>query len=1104
MNKRRLLQVCCLVLLWQGMTFSVNAFTKQPVVHLTTITQETLKVNVTNQSVTQIFSSIEQQSDLSFSFVKEDMDKVGKVTFEKVGTITDILNSISSTFNLEFRERNKVIYVTYSEKQQTTSGVGIQQEVKTIRGKVEDQKGEPLPGVTVRVEGQNKGSITDFEGNFILQNINSNASLTFSFTGFESQTIAVQNRSNFDIVLSEDVKQLEEIVVVGYGSQKRSEISGAVSSISAEDLNQGIIMSPAESLQGRVAGVTVTSASGEPGAALNINIRGASSIRSGNAPLYVIDGVPLDNTPVAAAAPESAGREWGAEAKNPMNFLNPNDIEKMEILKDASATAIYGSRGSNGVILITTKKGEPGKSKINYSNYFGVSNVARKIDMMDGDQYRAVANKHNIGDIYSETINTDWQDQIYRQAFTQNHNLSFSNGNAKGGKSFVSLSYMDQEGLIKESGMTKFTARFNNTQSFLKDRVKVDINFTASHINDLAAPTSDRSSADGEIITNALKANPTYPVYNDDGSLFFFPSGANPLAFLELYKDETRTNRLLGNVGATVKLAKDLNWRTQIGADYAMSSRSVLNRPNNIAFMNPNGRISKLDNENVNTIIENYLTYNKTVGRSTWSVLAGHSYQEILLRAHGYTTSNFTTEEIEGDWNPGIGTDWTSVAPFGSGEINKLQSFYGRVNYSFANKYNVSASLRSDGSSKFGENNRYGVFPAFSASWRIIEEEFLKGQNILDDLKLRAGWGMTGNQEIPGKITQQAYASDNGAGYWYNGVFIPGIVMGRTQNPDLKWEMSEQTNIGVDFGLFEGRLTGSVDYFHKTTRDMLVYMPAPAPSPVPYVWENIDGRVINKGVELNLNTVLMTKKDFQWDLNVNAAYIKNDVQDLPVSRIMTGMLHGPGVAGSTINIITNGAPLGSFLLFDFKGFDEEGNYIIDDKNGDGIINDEDRIIAGSAIPSWTFGLSTTLKYKKWDAFINFNGVAGNKIYNNTANAFFSVPGLANGSNATNELANSGESATNIPVPSTYYLEDGSYLRLDNLTVGYTIGASKVDWMSSCRIFLTGQNLFILSKYTGYDPDVNANKAVNGNLSYGIDYAAYPKARTFLMGLNINF
>jgi len=983
------------------------------------------------------------------------------------------------------------------------SGNNFQQVIQeiTLTGKVvTDGTTEGLPGVTVLisdVNGNNKqGTTTNESGAFSFTKLNTGTiyNLQFSYIGFEKQSVTdflltEANSKSLVVNLKESASNLGEVVVVGYGSTTKKDITGSVKSLKSSDFNAGIINSPEQLFQGKVAGVNVTSATGEPGGSIGISVRGPGSVRSGATPLYVVDGMALDNSSTGGAT-------------NPMSFLNPQDIESIDVLKDASATAIYGSRGANGVILITTKRGKSGRSMVTYSGSLGISKMANPLDVLTADEFRAEVPK--LGNaLVDKGANTDWQKEISRTAQTQNHNLSLGGGTDKLSY-FGSFGAQKQEGILKNNQLNRYTGRINISQKLLDDRVSVDVNLNASNIRNERPPIAG-------IVGSALAANPTYPTVDANGNPIGYQDVTNPLITLRLEKDITTTNRVLGSISPSVTIIKGLVYKLNFGIDNSTSTQDLQSLGN----LQPqqDGRLETITKNNSNRLIENYLTYTVDKNKHNISALVGHSYQKFFLQTRSSSINKFPISDLEPIYNPGLGQDLTLInnKPTGSATRNELQSFFSRINYQYNDKYLMTATVRVDGSSKFGSNNKYGVFPSFSAGWRISEENFLKSSPF-SDLKLRAGWGRTGNQEIPSKITQALFSSSVSGTTTYpiynTSTYPAGTTYSRLANPNIQWEVSSQTDAGLDFALFKGALSGTVDYFNKVSRDILLeVIPSDPVQPAGTFWTNVqDMKIINQGVEFELNFRRTLNNGLRYDIGGNVTFINNKVTNSPYSVIPSGSAQGSGLTSATVNGYISGQPIGTFFLKEFTGFDDKGISSFRDVDGDGIITDKDRISAGTALPTRMFSVNGNIAYKGFDLTANFNGVAGNKLYDNTANSSFYKLRLSKGLNVTKDaFADAKESTNNSAPVSTRYLKSGAYFRLNNLALGYNLNTTALginQWVQTVRLSVTGQNLFVITKYDGYDPEVNNDRNIGGVSSYGIDYMSYPKARTVIFGLTI--
>lgn len=962
----------------------------------------------------------------------------------------------------------------------------------TVTGKVVDKAGNPLPGVSILYKGTSTGTITDLDGNYRLDVPEGSGVLIFSYIGFQRQEVNINGRSTIDIQMEEEVEALDEVVVIGYGSREKKDVTGAMSTITPEDFNPGVISNPAELMQGRISGVQVTPSSGEPGAGINVNVRGVGSIRSGNNPLFVIDGVPMSGGNTTPAGSD-VGDVGGMQAKNPLNFLNPDDIASIDVLKDASATAIYGSRGANGVVLITTKSGKSGESKISYSGYVGVASLREKINVLSAEDYRDARIRYLKGaDDYDFGGSTDWQDEIFQQALSHNHSVAVSGGGEKSNYR-ASISYMDQQGIVITSAMEKITGRINLNQTLINDRLKVGVNLTASNIKDRGVPIGEGGGFLGDALGNALRANPTMPVKSDTGYFQFSASDRNPVAMINLIDDRTTTDRILGNLTADLKIIEGLHWNTNIGLDKSLSTRHV-NYARELIYITPQGRGDIMFNEYKSNLLESYLNYNTDFAGSKLSLMAGYSYQRFETNFHGLIGQGYGSSEILPTGN--IGGNSREIEPtiYSGGPIAELQSFFGRAEYSYNDKYLATFSYRVDGSSRFGPERKYGAFPSGALAWRVSEEPFLAKNSFISNLKLRAGWGKTGNQEIPDYIYERVYFKDP----------TGGIQITRMENPFIQWETTTQTNVGIDYDIWGGRISGTADYFYKSTTDLLFEVYLPGPSPTERGWQNIDASVINKGFEFSLNGRWIEANDFSWSSTINFTKIDNTVEDLDYT-IFTGQIHGQGLTGITTQVIESGHPLQSFYLREFVGYDDDGYSLYVGEEGERV-SGSDAVLShvGSPYPDYTFSVNNTFNYKDFDLNLFVDSKQGQLIYNNTANAYFNKSSIAQAKNITYEELYSDRNVEDAVYPSTRYLEDGSFVRLSAVTLGYNLPVKKVKWMSQARIYLSGQNLYVLTDYSGYDPEVNTNKAVDGVPSFGIDYTSYPRPRTVLLGVNVSF
>jgi iron complex outermembrane receptor protein len=1057
------------------------------------------RLNITgkNMTIEKVMSQIEDQSEFSFFYNAKEVDLSKYVDIDiKDQSIEAVLNELLRDTGLTYTISNKLVIIHQGNENVTS--MNNQQGEVTVTGTVTDDTGFELPGVSVLEKGTTNGTITNSMGKYKLK-VKSDAVLQFSFIGMKAQEVSVAGQSVINVNLMEETIGLEEVIAIGYGVTRKSDLTGASSRLTTEEMNKAVATSPVEMMQGRVSGVNITQNSGEPGAGMSVRIRGSNSIRSGQEPLYVVDGVPLDNANLTPAGGSAAGYGGGAN-KNPLSFLNPDDIESMDILKDASSTAIYGARGANGVVIITTKKGKQGKASITYDGYVGVSKIREKLNILTASQFRSYS-KADGSKLLDLGASTDWQDEIFRSGITHSHNLSYGGGT----ESFTyhtSLGYLNQEGIVEGTGMEKLNGSIKVTQKAFDGKLNLVANLTASHIEDLRAPITEQSGSgyEGDLILSALKLNPTFPIFNSDGTYYQHAiDQRNPVAMINLVDDVTQTDRILANMSAEYELIKNLKYKLNVGFDRSVAERRV-NQNKQLSYLSNKGEADINHISANNRLIENYITYMTTINEDhSLNLLAGHAYQFVKVATSNINVNGFEVDDIKYTDNLGYG-NFSTADVSSSAYERELQSFFGRINYGYKDKYLFTFTGRFDGSSKFGANKKYGFFPSAAFAWRISEEDFMKQNTTISNLKLRLGWGLTGNQEIPDKISLLSVGTNSSANGYFNGTLSPGITFIRTPNPDIQWETTIQTNIGIDFGFFDNRLSGTIDVFNKVTKDVLLEIAAKAPAATSTQWQNVpDLKIVNNGVELGLNGLLISKNNLTWDLGVNFAYIKNDVKNLPVKLIETGNASGQGLSGTRVQIITNGQPVGTFYGMVYEGLDSNGisKYKTD---ADG---NEVKEYLGTALPDYTYSLSSKLTYKNFDLSMFWYGSQGNKVYNNTANALFVKGSLDKGFNVTEDVLRSGESTSNSNAFSSRFIEDASFLRLANLTLGYTL-KTKAKWINSARFYLTGNNLILITDYTGYDPEVNVAADENGVPSIGIDYTQYPKPRTFTLGVNVKF
>lgn len=972
----------------------------------------------------------------------------------------------------------------------------IMAQKRTVSGIVTDSKNEPLIGVNVTIKNASTtGTITDIDGKYSLEIPSGNSVLVFSYIGYSTQEVKVSNRSVVDIVLKDDMQALEEVVVVGYGTMKKSDLTGSVSSITSDNFKLGTDLTPQQLMQGAFSGVNISQNSGKPGGSNTIRVRGGTSITASNDPLYVIDGVPISTS--AGVNQSNIGSSttdfFDQEPINPLSNINPNDIESINILKDASATAIYGSRGANGVIMITTKKGKAGMRQLDYSFNLGVSTVAKKLDVLTGDEYRKTVSELGLT-LDDKGQNTDWQDVIFRTAISQNHYVSFMSG-SENTSYRASAGYSNQNGVMEGSGMKSANARMNINHKALNDKLKLNMNISYGETNSDQAPVSNTvgSEMGSSMLYEAYVFNPTYPIYNEEGDYYDVPPyRVNPASFSKELLDERATSQFLGNLTADWNFYKPFTLQVNAGYNKNTINRNSYISKSNLLGNGNNGYVTVQKLSDYSKLLETILKYSQSFGKHNIDAMVGYSWQYFYsegqtTKAYGFLSDNFKWYSLA------AAQTVESVSSYA--ESNTLISMYGRINYNYADKYLLTATVRRDGSSRFGSGNKWGIFPSVAASWRISQEDFFQN-DIMSDLKLRASFGITGSQEI-GNYNSLSTLGASTNGYLVGGEKITIVLPQQYTNPDLKWEQTAQTDIGIDFGFLNGKIRGSIDYYYKKTTDLLLSVAVPSPSLITTQIANV-GTVTNQGIELDLSFDLMRTKNFAWDANLNLSHNKNEVVSLSNGQwtgdnMQVAPCQGQGLSGTYAQLIMPGQPIGTFYGKRFIG-------VVD--GVEQFANDGEPEVIGCAQPDLTFGLGTNLQYKNWTLSLNFRGSIGNDVYNCTANNLAYLSNLP-GRNVLKEAVTSGVNRDQAKVYSSRFIEDGSFVRLDNLSLGYNFSLPKL-YISNARVFVSAQNLFVITGYSGADPEVNSEISRTGVAPLGVDYLSYPKARTFSMGINLSF
>lgn len=978
------------------------------------------------------------------------------------------------------------------------------QTQKTVRGTVKDVKGEAIIGASILIQGTTSGVATDVDGNFTLQ-VPSNGTLVVSSIGYLTQTVAVGNRSTINIVMKEDNALLDEVVVIGYGSVRKNDATGSVTAIKPEQMNKGLTVNPQDMISGKVAGVTVTQNGGAPGEGATIRIRGGSSLNASNDPLIVIDGLAMDNNGIQGVS-------------NFLSTINPNDIESFTVLKDASATAIYGSRASNGVILIQTKKGLAGmKPTIAYNGNFSISTPRNYIDVMNGDAYREYANKLYAGDqsILNKlgTDNTDWQKQIYRTGYGTDQNINVAGG-FKNLPYRASVGYTGQSGILKTSTFQRFTGALNLSPSFLDNSLKVNFNLKGMYIKNRFADTG--------AVGDAVRFDPTHPVmsseepfasltegywqwatYNDNGSFKALNADAprNPLGLLNQKKDLSNAWNVIGNLEFDYKMPflPELRAHLALATDIAHGRQNTWVSPMSSTNMNGGGYDGYRIQDKWNRQLSTYLQYTKDFTNQNLDLMAGYEWQRYH-REGGYYGKSITNPDYI--YQKDI-INWATH--------NQLVSFFGRLNYSLLDRYLFTATMRADGSSRFAPGNKWGIFPSFAFAWKMKNEDFLKDNGTISDMKLRLGYGVTGQQDIGLDFPYLPVYTINKDGAYYpiGDTYYP------THRPDayndkLKWEQTKTYNIGYDIAFLQNRFSASLDYYYRVTTDLINQTAIPAGTNFRNkVLQNI-GSLNNQGVELMLNGTILRQKDFTWDVNYNVTYNRNRITKLTSGSQEGYYVPTGGIFQGSVQAHSVGYPANSFYVYqqvyDNDGKPIEGLFV--DRNGDDKINEQDKYFYHKATPDVTMGLSTKVVYKAFDFGISTRANFGNYVYNAVAaermnvgpNGVWSPLGFFENKVMsafdTNFTGNTGNAFM-----SDYYVQNASFFRVDNITLGYSF-ANIFNSRTSGRFSATVQNPLVITSYKGLDPEV-VNVTPTGT-TIGIDGSLYPKPVMVVFGLSLNF
>ena len=955
---------------------------------------------------------------------------------------------------------------------------------KTVTGTVMSREGTPLSDASVTVVGEKTGVRTGSDGTFSINVPATAKQLQISYVGSETQKVSIMNTNQVAVVMETNAQALENVVIIGYGSARKKDLTGAVASVQAKDFNKGTYTAPDQLIQGKAAGVLVINNTGQPGGATTIRIRGSSSIRSGNSPLFVIDGVPLSG---GSARPGGQGDN----GTNPLNFMNPNDIASIEILKDASATAIYGSRGANGVVLVTTKRGKSGIAKVDASASVGISNVLKRLDVLSADEYRKALKDYGLtGGDFGGSV--DAFDAITRTALTQNYNVAVSGG-TETGRYRLSAGYLNQEGIVESTDLKKISASLTSNFKFLENKkLGLDFNILVTQTDENVIFNNSFVGFTGNVIAQALQWNPTHPLIKPGtDSVWIDPAvGAttvNPLAQLKYFSDKQKVNTIIASISPSYKITNDLEYRLLYSVNYQQGQLlEQINRLLNNQGVENRGAATAANGQQTNTQLTNTLNYVKQVTSDfNLNATLGYEYLKYDNRWNASSALDFPNVGLNYYDFMGYSTQASRGVASYANPTTELQSYFARAIINYKDKYLITGTFRADGSTRFGKNNKYGYFPSVGVAWNIAQEDFLVNNSLINNLKLRLSWGQTGNQEFPSGASLNRY-----------GFGQQSISQLNYGNEDLKWETSTTTNAGIDFSIIDNRVSGSVDYFYKKTTDVLFEQNIVQPAPGGKIWINLPGNVVNSGVEVSLNASLIRKENVNWNIGGNVSFLHNEVNGL-AGFYETGLLQGQGFSNVRGQRIVSGQPLNVWYLRRYQGLDKG--------TGQSIYADDGNTLyySGSPNPKMLLGINTDFSYKKFSATVNMNGTFGHYLYNNTAASVLGIGNLGTRNIAKDIIGGDVmEAISNAPAPSTRNLEKGNYLKMANASLGYRIGDLGKS-IKDVYISVTGQNLFVITNYTGFDPEVNTDASYGNIPSIGVEYVPYPSARTFQIGVNFS-
>ena len=1112
-----------------------------------------IHLEIENLKLYKAFRAIEDASEFQFAYKKSELPDIKVNAKANDHSIADLLRTISSQSGVSFKRIDQTIHVKREQVpdrliEEIITKQAIEEDQVTVTGTITDgETGEGLPSVAVTVKGTTKGVVSDLDGSYRLQ-VSQGDVLVFSYIGFKSQEVVVQNQSVIDVSLEVDVSSLDEVVVVGYGAQSRRSLTSSISSISSKDIKEMPVVGVDQTIQGRAAGVVVVNNTGEPGGGITMRIRGTSSIGSGNDPLFVIDGLPIENT-------QTANRNVGEARINGLSQINPADIESIEILKDAAATAIYGARASNGVVLITTKRGSEGASEFSFNAYTGISRVTSKYDLLGASDYMTLVNegfaqialppKFASSTISNPPIDTDWQDELFRDAKVNSVNLSARGGNKTTGY-MVSGGYLSQEGTITDTRFQRYSLRANIDHK-VNDFIKIGTNLYGSFINQNRV-RNDGSPEPGDAsnfsniygppaLSTALVAPPVYPIYDETGyfSIDTLTNYGNPVRQAKAIDIINQAVRFMPSFFANISLSKNVLLTTRFSADIRSENEEWWNppSPNQTVGVDGTGQTSRRTFDQTLWTLDNYLSYDLDLGEgSTLSFLGGNSVQRSSRESSFVLGASIESPFIK-TLNAAPEYDITTS----DREAWSLASFFGRINYDFKNRYLINLNARYDGSSRFGENNRFGFFPSGAIGWRISSEPFAEGISaIFDDLKLRTSYGITGNQSI-GNYASRALMNigvGTNAGNNYTG--RTGASFRSLASSGLSWEETAQLDIGLDATFFKNRINVTMDYYIKTTDKLLFNVPLPSQTGFTSIVDNV-GKMENKGFEFAVSSVNVDRNGWYWTTNLNISTNKNKILELLDDEdvVVGSSFSGFSIArvGESIGFYSYEREKyvnpddGTVILVDQVTVDSDNDGVPDEV--DGVVNTDDLVITGNPFPDVFGGVNNYISYRSFDLSVFFQYSLGNDIFNLTRRSLelMRLPNNGFASGNTTQRAfderwqnpgdvteypkiNYDQTNNDFNQPHNGWIEDGSYLRLKTLTLGYNLGAKALERlkMKRARVYISTNNLLTFTNYTGMDPEVDHYQGVfsggNAGLLKGYDYGDYPQAKSFVLGLNITF